>query len=138
MSNIKSRRSNHKAKDEQVLRGHLARKQVLLDKETLSALKRIGGGKLSLGIREAARRLTDSGQLQPFGTAGEDPVCIAADLLDRLGVPTIIWQMEDIANFKPDWDEATCRATLDAIHTRLEDWCSEAGNEFLENHFIAD
>ena len=64
---IEARRPGRKAGDEKALSGHLVRKQVLVDEDAWSILTRIGGGELSLGIREAARRLAFSGQTQPFG-----------------------------------------------------------------------
>lgn len=42
------------------------RKQVRLDPSTDALLSRIGGGNLSLGVREAARRLAEHGDIAPF------------------------------------------------------------------------
>ena len=42
------------------------RRQVMLDQETLTILKQIGGGQLSLGAREAARRLAEHGDIEKF------------------------------------------------------------------------
>lgn len=44
----------------------LARKQVRLDPETEAILSRLGGGNLSLGIREAARRLVEHSDIEAF------------------------------------------------------------------------
>jgi hypothetical protein len=44
----------------------LGRKQVLIDTESDEILSLIGNGQLSLGIREAARRLVDSGDTGAF------------------------------------------------------------------------
>lgn len=44
------------------------RKQVRLDAETEAVLARVGGGNLSLGIREAARRLVETGDTKEFST----------------------------------------------------------------------
>lgn len=44
----------------------LDRKQVRLDPESEAILSTVGGGNLSLGIREAARRLVEHGDLKPF------------------------------------------------------------------------
>lgn len=44
----------------------LARKQVRMDAHTESILSAIGGGNLSLGIREAARRLVASNNTECF------------------------------------------------------------------------
>jgi hypothetical protein len=61
-----ARRPGRKPGDEKALNGQLSRKQVLVDEDARSVLTQIGGGELSLGIREAARRLALSGQTQPF------------------------------------------------------------------------
>lgn len=42
------------------------RRQVMLDQDTLTILKQIGGGQLSLGAREAARRLAEHGDIEKF------------------------------------------------------------------------
>ena len=44
----------------------LDRKQVRLDPESEAILSKIGGGNLSLGIREAARRLAELKDTKPF------------------------------------------------------------------------
>lgn len=44
----------------------LARKQVRIDPETDALLSKVGAGNLSLGIREAARRLVEHGDIKPF------------------------------------------------------------------------
>lgn len=44
----------------------LERKQVRLDPDTEALLATVGGGNLSLGIREAARRLKEHTDLAPF------------------------------------------------------------------------
>lgn len=44
----------------------LDRKQVRLDPESEAILSRVGGGNLSLGIREAARRLVEQKDTSPF------------------------------------------------------------------------
>lgn len=44
----------------------LDRKQVRIDSESEAILSKIGDGNLSLGIREAARRLSESGDIGPF------------------------------------------------------------------------
>ncbi len=44
----------------------LSRKQIRLDPESEAILSKIGGGNLSLGIREAARRLDGHGDTSPF------------------------------------------------------------------------
>lgn len=44
----------------------LARKQVRLDKETVDVLTKVGGDNLSLGIREAARRIVEASDIEPF------------------------------------------------------------------------
>lgn len=44
----------------------LTRHQVLLDSNSKIALLKIGDGNLSLGIREAARRLVQQGNTEPF------------------------------------------------------------------------
>jgi len=45
------------------------RKQVSLDSETEKVLTAVGAGNLSLGIREAARRLREAGDTRPFSAA---------------------------------------------------------------------
>lgn len=47
----------------------LTRKQVLIDVDTDAILSRIGKGNLSLGMREAARRLVEAGDTRPFSAA---------------------------------------------------------------------
>jgi len=47
----------------------LARKQVLIDVDTDAILSKIGKGNLSLGMREAARRLVEAGDTRPFSAA---------------------------------------------------------------------
>lgn len=42
------------------------RKLVLVDPATVAVLTAVGGGNLSLGIREAARRLVELGDTVPF------------------------------------------------------------------------
>jgi len=44
----------------------LNRKQVLLDEKSEAILLKIGRGNMSLGIREAARRLVDKKDTRPF------------------------------------------------------------------------
>lgn len=44
----------------------LDRKQIRLDPGTESLLAALGGGNLSLGVREAARRLVEHDDLAPF------------------------------------------------------------------------
>ena len=44
----------------------VARVNVMLDPESLAILERIGNGNLSLGVREAARRLQQTGQTRKF------------------------------------------------------------------------
>lgn len=44
----------------------LARKQIRLDPDSEAILWKIGGGNLSLGIREAARRLDEHDDIEPF------------------------------------------------------------------------
>ena len=44
----------------------LERKQVRIDPVTEELLSAVGGGNLSLGIREAARRLAEHADLMPF------------------------------------------------------------------------
>ena len=44
----------------------LDRKQVRIDPATEAVLSKIGGGNLSLGIREAARRLVELADTKPF------------------------------------------------------------------------
>ncbi len=44
----------------------LDRKQVRIDPESEEILSRVGGGNLSLGIREAARRLVEQKDIKPF------------------------------------------------------------------------
>lgn len=44
----------------------LERKQVRLDASTEALLSKVGGGNLSLGIREAARRLIEHADSGPF------------------------------------------------------------------------
>jgi len=46
----------------------LNRKQVCLDPESEAILSLVGEGNLSLGIREAARRLVESKDAGPFST----------------------------------------------------------------------
>lgn len=47
----------------------LERKQVVIDAETDAILSKIGKGNLSLGMREAARRLKEVGDTRPFSAA---------------------------------------------------------------------
>lgn len=47
----------------------LERKQVRLDPSSIKVLTSIGNGNLSLGVREAARRLSERDAIEPF-----DPV----------------------------------------------------------------
>lgn len=47
----------------------LDRKQIRIDPESEAILSRIGKGNLSLGIREAARRLEESKDAKPFSEA---------------------------------------------------------------------
>ena len=42
------------------------RRQVMLDENSETILKQIGGGQLSLGVREAARRLAEHGDIEKF------------------------------------------------------------------------
>lgn len=42
------------------------RKQVRVDETSEQILCRVGGGNFSLGIREAARRLVEHGDVEPF------------------------------------------------------------------------
>jgi len=44
----------------------LMRKQAKIDAETEAVMLKVGGGNFSLGIREAARRLRESGDTKPF------------------------------------------------------------------------
>jgi hypothetical protein len=44
----------------------LDRKQIRIDPESDAILSKIGGGNLSLGIREAARRLVENKDAKPF------------------------------------------------------------------------
>lgn len=48
---------------------NLVRKQVMTDPETDAILSKIGKGNLSLGMREAARRLAEIGDTRPFSAA---------------------------------------------------------------------
>lgn len=48
---------------------NLERKQIMIDANSEAILARIGKGNLSLGIREAARRLADIEYAQPFNAA---------------------------------------------------------------------
>lgn len=50
----------------------LERKQVLIDARSIEILSTIGNGQLSLGIREAARRLNASGDIGQFNAKDED------------------------------------------------------------------
>lgn len=43
-----------------------ARHQVMLDEDSETILKQIGGGQLSLGVREAARRLVEHADVDAF------------------------------------------------------------------------
>jgi len=45
----------------------LRRKQICINDDLEAILAAIGGGNLSLGIREAARRLNNSKNMKPFG-----------------------------------------------------------------------
>lgn len=47
----------------------LDRKQVRIDQVSEAILSKIGDGNLSLGIREAARRLSERGDIGPFDEA---------------------------------------------------------------------
>lgn len=47
----------------------LERKQVIIDSETDVILSKIGKGNLSLGMREAARRLVEAGDARPFSVS---------------------------------------------------------------------
>lgn len=44
----------------------LERKQIRIDPQSEAILAKIGKGNLSLGIREAARRLIEAGDAKPF------------------------------------------------------------------------
>lgn len=44
----------------------LDRKQAMVDERTEKLLTKIGKGNFSLGVREAARRLKESGDIAPF------------------------------------------------------------------------
>ncbi|MYM92663.1 hypothetical protein [Duganella vulcania] len=44
----------------------LMRKQINIDAETFALLTAVGGDQLSLGVREAARRLAEHADLAPF------------------------------------------------------------------------
>lgn len=44
----------------------LERRQVMLDENSETILKQIGGGQPSLGVREAARRLAEHGDIEKF------------------------------------------------------------------------
>ncbi len=44
----------------------LTRKQVMLDAETIRILSRVGGGNLSLGVREARRRIVEAKDTRKF------------------------------------------------------------------------
>jgi hypothetical protein len=44
----------------------LTRKQVKLDEETIRILTRVGGGNLSLGVREASRRIVEAKDTRKF------------------------------------------------------------------------
>lgn len=44
----------------------LTRKQVKLDEETIRILTRVGGGNLSLGVREARRRIVEAKDTRKF------------------------------------------------------------------------
>ncbi|TAL65840.1 MAG: hypothetical protein EPN79_11875 [Burkholderiaceae bacterium] len=46
--------------------GQVARRNVMIDPAGLEILEKIGGGNLSLGVREAARRLQESGDTAKF------------------------------------------------------------------------
>lgn len=47
----------------------LERKQIRIDPESEAILAKIGKGNLSLGIREAARRIVEAGDAKPFSVA---------------------------------------------------------------------
>lgn len=47
----------------------LERKQIRLDPASEAILVKVGGGNLSLGIREAARRMAEHGDTGPFTRA---------------------------------------------------------------------
>lgn len=47
----------------------LERKQIRIDPESEAILAKIGKGNLSLGIREAARRVAESGDARPFSVS---------------------------------------------------------------------
>lgn len=47
----------------------LNRKQILIDPESEAILVKIGDDNLSLGIREAARRLAENKDVKPFSAA---------------------------------------------------------------------
>lgn len=65
MSEKKTRRSGAGVKPPDGC-ANLARKQVLLDSDAEALLLSIGNGNLSLGVREAARRLAATGDIEPF------------------------------------------------------------------------
>lgn len=50
-------------------------KQIRIDPASEAILAKIGGGNLSLGIREAARRLAEGGQTGPFSAAKSKLPC---------------------------------------------------------------
>lgn len=47
----------------------LERRQIRIDPESVAILARIGKGNLSLGIREATRRVVEAGDVRPFSAA---------------------------------------------------------------------
>lgn len=48
------------------------RRQVMVDPDSLAVLEKIGGGNLSLGVREAARRLVETGDTRAFSKKRHD------------------------------------------------------------------
>ena len=58
--------AGRKPQDNHLIVGELYRKQILCDQESLDILAKIGNGELSLGIREAARRLSAEGNDKGF------------------------------------------------------------------------
>lgn len=50
----------------------VVRRNVMIDPQGLKVLEKIGGGILSLGVREAARRLQESGDTAKFSKKRHD------------------------------------------------------------------
>jgi hypothetical protein len=64
--------AGRKPKDVAELSGELEHKHVRLDRESVDILMQIGRGELSLGIREAARRIAERKDLRSYQRLKED------------------------------------------------------------------